>query len=133
MRSRILLSILLLALTAATSVPARAFDGPCRRSARNNDPKTCIFPFRETPITLRAETTATNARVRGWITVRGYPELPPLGECQGSGAGYAECSIAIPDSVTALDVKPHPLVPSLDLVCNFEGNGDWTFGCDAGR
>jgi hypothetical protein len=122
---------LVVLLVAGLTVPAQAFDGPCHREA--GQATTCVFPLKSTPITMRAESLGSNVRVHVWVTVRGYPEIPPLAECSATGSGYVECANAIPDSTTMADLTPHPLVPVFDLVCNFEGTGDWAFGCDAGR
>lgn len=127
------LVVLIAVLLVAIPAPSPAFDGPCSGSAAARSKKTCIFPARETPITMRAQTTGSNVSVHIWVTVSGYPEIPPLMDCSASGSGFVDCADAFPDSTTAIPLKPHPLAPGpVDLVCHFEGTGDWKYGCDAG-
>jgi len=126
--------IVVLALcVVGSSAPSRAFDGPCHQEKQRGDSKSCTVPFKQTPITVYAETTGTNVSIHVWVKVSGYPEMPPLVECSKTGSGFFSCGTAFPDSTTKVSLSPHPAVPTLTLVCTFEGTGDWKFGCDAGK
>lgn len=127
---RVLAVPLALALALGVS-PARAFNGPgCSRSKANGGQKSCVFGFTGLPLQVLADSTGTDAQVRVYVTVSGYPELPPILECSaGADGGAATCSASLPDDTTEADISPHQLVPHLQLQCNFEGSGDWEYGC----
>jgi hypothetical protein len=130
---RILRVAVAVALLAGAS-PARATDpapNKCGGTYANSNAKSCDFYFKGVSLILYGDSEATNAQVRVWITIEGYPQAPLL-ECQAEAAGSAHCDGGVPDETTHLDLPHQAAQAFVHLRCHVEGRGSGLYQCQAG-
>lgn len=91
----------------------------------------CVLVIRGAPLTLSGSTTAADARVRVWVTLDGWSEVPsPLG-CEAAGAGSASCAATIPDDSLIANIPEQ--FGTVRLRCHVSGTGSGEYRCLTGR
>jgi hypothetical protein len=76
-----------------------------------------------------SDSTGT-ASVHVFITISGYPEIPPLFECSGIGSKFAKCDAGYPDDTTKVNIPPQ--VSTVYLDCHVVGSGVGKYWCQSG-
>lgn len=129
---RIALACALMAAMTVVGGPARAFDG---RGCGGLWTKktTCYLVLKGSPLLVRGDSEATNASVHVFVTIDGYPELPPILECSATGSGFASCEKSFPSDTTKENLPDQLAAAFVRLDCNVEGAGSGQYYCLAGQ
>lgn len=67
------------------------------------------------------------------VGIDGYPEIPPLAECEAAGANHVSCHSGLPDEATYLTFPDQLSGAFVRLRCTVEGAGTGDYHCQAGK